>query len=387
MSSVSPGILACVSLACLFACGASRVTPDTRGTTVAAGPCGRGVVVVESDYQSTNVVPPGNAVTGPQLVLIDRTPVGVLRFVDLASAQISSELAVGTGFSANPHDYLPLGEHKAYVSRYDSNPNPGSQPWDGGGDILLVDPLLPAITGRIDLAPAMAGEPAQFTPNPGRLVQVGGRVFVLLASYANDYMSATTSRVVELDPSTDSIVSTTLLDGFKGCDAFALSPEQNELAVACTGGDLQDTPPSIDAAGLALLDISAAPKLSQQFKAALFGTNAVGFSIDYLAPGLLFFGTLGYLEESQAVGALDSLLRLDATSGTFQRILQSQSQPFTLGDVRCAPACGACFVADAERAGGSVLRFAIDASNLLGAPKAIRAETQIGLPPRYLGVF
>ncbi|HTA89520.1 MAG TPA: hypothetical protein VK745_08090 [Polyangiaceae bacterium] len=419
MSPASSRLLVAASALSVLACGVSRVTPDTQGTTVTAGPCGRGLVVVESDYQSTNVsllgfsgtvlspslasssvesggfdlglsgdvVPPGSAVTGPDVVLIDRTPVGILRFVDLASASVSSELPVGTGFSANPHDYLALAEHKAYVARYESNFNPGQQMWDQGGDVLLVDPSLTTITGRIDLTPAMAGEAAQFTPHPARLALVAGRVFALLASYASDYLSATTSRLVELDPSTDSIVSTLLLDGLEGCDQFAVSPDGKELAVACTGADTLSDNPSNATSGLALVDITGTPQLTQHFSAAMFGSNPIGFAIDYVALGTLLFGTLGHFDESMAVAALDSLIQLDTASGAFQQILQSQSQPFTLGDVRCAPECGACFLADAERSGGSVLRFAIGASGTLGAPNAIRAETQIGLPPRYLGVF
>ncbi|HEY4104077.1 MAG TPA: hypothetical protein VGM44_09305 [Polyangiaceae bacterium] len=397
-------------------CGAKRVAPDSAGTSVAAGPCGRGIVVVESDYQSSNVsllgfdgtvlspsfasssaenagfsltlagdaVPPFSASTGSNLVLIDRTPKGVLHFVDLASARVTSELVVGTGFSANPHDYLELQPNKAYVPRYNSNPNPGQVPFDGGGDILIVDPSLPAISGRIDLSPAMNGEAANFTPNPSLVVRVNGRIFALLASYANDFLSGTTSRLVELDPNTDAILSTTLLDGLKGCDALALAPDQSTLAVACTGGDTLSDTPSIVAAGIALVDVAPKPALTKEFPAATFGQNPIGFGIAYFGQNRLLFDTLGHLGASVAE---DALLRLDTSSGDFAEILESQDQPFTLGDVRCAPECGACFVADAERAGGSVLRFVSDETGALGAPNPIRVESQIGLPPRYLGTF
>ncbi len=73
------------------------------------------------------------------------------------------------------------------MARYEVNANAGRQEWDGGGDVLIVDPSLPAITGRIDLSAAMAGEAAQYSPHPARLVQLSGRVFALLASYADDY--------------------------------------------------------------------------------------------------------------------------------------------------------------------------------------------------------
>jgi hypothetical protein len=87
------------------------------------------------------------------------------------------------------------------------------------------------------------------------------------------------------------------------------------------------------------------------------------------------------------VGAQDSLLRLDTASERVELVLRSEREPFTLGAVHCAATCGACFATDAQRAGGSVLRFALDAAGMLAPPTALRVETQIGLPPRYLGVF
>lgn len=411
--------LACLLSGAAVACGAPRVTPDTQGTRAIANQCGRGLVVVESDYQSSNVsllgfdgsvlspsfasssaasggfgltlggdaAPPWSASSGSEIVILDRTPKGVLHFIDVASAMPVRELAVGTGFSANPHDYLQLSEHKAYVARYDANPNPGREPWDQGGDILLVDPALPAVLGRIDLGAALSGEPARFTPHPSRLVRVGERVFVVLAAYAVDYASATISRLVELDPGNDSIRATILLEGLKGCDVLAASPDGVELAVACTGADLSDTPPALDASGIALVDIEHELALKKVLSAAQYGPNPVGFGLDYAGPGRLVFGTLGYFTEANGVGSLDTLFALDTASGAFSEVLRAEHSPFTLGDVRCMPACQVCFAADAERAGGSVLRFPLDDAFELGAPSEIRAETKIGLPPRYLGGF
>jgi len=411
--------LACALSIAAVACGAPRVTPDTHGTPAVANQCGRGVIVVESDYQSSNVsllgfdgsvlspsfasssaasggfalslggdvAPPWSSNSGSEIVLLDRTPKGVLHFIDVASANTVRDLPVGTGFSANPHDYLQLSEHKAYVARYDTNPNPGREPWDQGGDILLVDPALPAVIGRIDLGAALSGEAARFTPHPSRLVRVGQRVFVVLAAYTADYASATVSRLVELDPERDSIRATLLLDGLKGCDVLAASPDGVELAVACTGADLSDTPPAVGASGIALVDIEHEPSLKNVLSAATFGANPLGFGLDYAGPGRLLFGTLGYFTESNRVGSLDAVFRLDTASGAFSEVLHAEHSPFTLGDVRCMPACQVCFIADAERAGGSVLRFPLDDAFELGAPSEIRAETEIGLPPRYLGAF
>ena len=406
------------SMVLLGACGAQRVGPDAQGVMVEPGPCGRGLVVVESDYQSSNVslldfggnvlsaslassstegsgfgvalsgdvVPAASLELGPSIALIDRYPAGVLRFIDLATAHLAAELSVGTGFRANPQDYLALDEHKAYVARYESNPNAGRQEWDGGGDVLIVDPTVPAITGRIDLAEAMAGEAAGFSPHPARLVRAEGRVFALLASYADVYTNGgTSSRVVELDPKTDSIVSSLVLDGLRGCDALALSPDESELAVACTGDDLSHPVSKVDHSGIVLLSLSADLTVSKTFPAHTWGEDPVGFSLDYVSSGVLLFGTLGHLDESGSVP--DTLWRLDTRSGQSDAVLHSERSPFTLGAVRCAASCGACFAADAERLGGSVLRFEVDSAGALSTPTAIVAEARVGLPPRYLSVF
>jgi len=417
MTRLRPRMLWCAVL--LGACGAPRVTPDSQGVSVTPGPCGRGLVVVESDYQSSNVslldfeghvlsaslassrtessgfgvalsgdvVTPSSAESSARIVLIDRYPAGVLRFVDLASAQVTGELSVATGFRSNPQDYLALNPQHAYVARYQTNPDPGRQAWDTGGDVLIVDPSVPAITGSIDLSAALSGEPSKFTPHPARLLNVAGRVFALLAAYSSDYSSATSSRLVELDPQTDSLVSTLVLDGLRGCAALAVSPDARELAVGCSGDDLRDAQPALEGSGLALIDIEGAPRFEKAYRAQELGTAPLGFGLAYAAPGVLFFGTLGHFDESGALSARDSLLRLEVATGQADLLLESADEPFTLGAARCVLACGVCFATDAKRSGGSVLRFVVDAAGGFAAPTEVRAETRVGLPPRYLGEF
>lgn len=420
MSLSRLGWVAWAGVLTVCACDAPRVTPETHGVSVQPGPCGRGLVVIESDYQSTNVslmgfdgsllspsfassntvssgfgvslssdvVVPSSAQLGSNIALIDSYPAGVLRFVDLSSAHLSAELSVATGFKSNPHDYLALSEQHAYVARYQANKNPGREPFDQGADILVVDPSVPSIVSRIDLAPALAGESTRFSAHPGRLLRVGERVFALLAAYADDKFTASvSSRLVELDPNHDTLLTTLVLDGLHGCDSLALSPDALELAVGCTGDDWEGRPPRLAGSGLALVDITAQPRLSKVVAAAEVGNTTLGFSLSYAAQNALVFGTLGYLQESGTVGAPDALLVLDTKTGQATTVLRSESQPFTLGSVLCAPTCGVCFATDAERAGGSVLRFPIDAAGVPSTPSVIRVETRIGLPPRYLGAF
>jgi hypothetical protein len=273
------------------------------------------------------------------------------------------------------------------VARYEANPNAGREAWDAGSDILVVDPSVPRITGRIDLSAALAGEPSKYSAHPARLRNVSGRVFALLAAYSNDYSSGTSSRLVELDPETDSLLSTLVLEGLHGCAALAVSPDERELAVGCTGDDLRSAQPSLEGSGLALIDIESAPRLAQRFEASELGNAPLGFGLDYAAPGVLIFGTLGHFDESGTAVTQDSLLRLSTASREVELLLQSAGEPFTLGGARCAVSCGVCFAADAKRSGGSVLRFPVDSAGVLAEPTAIRVETRVGLPPRYLGAF
>jgi hypothetical protein len=413
MSRAVPALFAL----CALACGASDRALDTRGTDVQPGPCGRGLVVLESDYQSSNVallgfdgsvlspsfahsraraagygtslggdaVPPGSASLGSELVLIDRTPSGVLHFIDVLSSTPSFDVGVDTGFRSNPHDYLALAPNKAYVTRYETNPHPGLEPWDAGSDVLIVDPAAQAPAGRIDLGSTLAGEDPKFQPHPDRLLAAGGRVFVLLSAYAADYGSSAESRLVELDPESDAIVSTLRLHELHGCNALALAPSAEELAVACTGDQLARSVPGPDGSGLVTVDISGIPQEKQRFLAASFGAAPLGFGLDYAAEGVVLFSTLGYLDSSGQPVLRDRLLRLELASSAVQEL--RTSAPFALGDVRCAPQCAACFVSDASGLFGSVLRYPLDDAATLGAPQSIMPEANIGLPARYLGTF
>jgi hypothetical protein len=408
-----------ISLLLVFVlgCGARRADPGAHGVDVKPGRCGRGVVVVETDYQSSNVsllafdgeiltqsftssgtqgsgfsvsfgpdaVPPSGLQQGDTLAFIDRYPAGIVRFVNVSSGNVIAELPVGTGFRSNPQDYLQLSDDKAYVSRYNSNPNAGRQDWDAGGDILLVDPSTPSVLGRIDLSQAMRGEPDEFWPRPAQLAKVGERVFALLAGYSDDYLRATTARLIEIDPSTNSLLSTLVLGTLRGCGTFAVSPNGRELAIACPGDDLTHAPPSLEASGIALVDITREPRLVRTLAARDLGTNVIGFGIAYAKDAVLLVSTMGYFDDSAGSYAPDTLLRLDLLTLAQDELLRSADAPFTLGSVRCAPECGACFATDAGR--GTVHRFSLESDGSVTGDTPIKVEARVGLPPRYLGTF
>ena len=228
-------------------CGAPAPPPGTGGGNLPEGQCGRGLVVVQSDYQSTNVsllardgtvasssfISSGSAdpglsaalsgdvaaptarVTGDQVVLLDRFPASVVTWVDRETAEVSGQLDVRTGFSSNPQDVLEVGG-ATLISRYETNPAPGKEPFDAGGDLLIVDPAGPTITGRIDLSDGVSNAP-EALPRPSRMVGVEDGVVVLLEAISEDFSSFADSRLALVDPTAEAIVDVLVLDGLAGC--------------------------------------------------------------------------------------------------------------------------------------------------------------------------
>ena len=162
---------------------------------------GRGIAVVNGDYQSTSIslldpakgllnnpdcINSGTHVPGitlalsgdvglpsePQpdheLVAIDHAN-SALTWIDSTTCKPVRQLNVSTGFYSNPHDVIAVSATKAYVTRYEKNATPtaSTTDFDDGDDLLIIDPSVPAITGRIALssyATAVTGKTIQARP-------------------------------------------------------------------------------------------------------------------------------------------------------------------------------------------------------------------------------
>ncbi len=412
------------------ACGAPEPPSSTGGTDVAVGPCGRGLAVVSTDFQSTNVsllgtagqvlsesflssasadaqlssplsgdvVAPTDPQLGPEIVLLDRYPASVLTWVDVVTGTVRGQLDVATGFAANPQDYVAVSETKAYVSRYEGNPTPGVELFDEGNDLLVVDPRGPKIVGRVDLLPAMDDAPG-FLPHANRMVTQGDRLYVLLSAYDGAYTDSAPSRLVTVDVSTDTVLGVTVLDGLHGCAGLAIAPRyassgqpvaSPDLAVACSGKfDGANASPS--EAGVVVLSTQAdLPTETTRWAAADLLGQPLGPSLDFVDEGHLLVMALGSFEPP----ILDAAFELAIHTGELREILRSEAQPFELGDVRCltavtgaetpADGCGGCFIADGERS--RLHRLAVEGSGLVLAASLV-VDTSIGLPPRVLGRF
>jgi hypothetical protein len=398
----------------LVGCNAPEPPPPSGGSDAGAGTCGRGIVVFDSDYHSTNVsligfdgtvlspsfissasaktglsaplsgdvVAPTMPVTGDDVVLIDRYPAGVLTFVDAKSAMVRAQLDVKTGFASNPHDFAAIDSTKAYVLRYDPNLDPGHQPFDGGSDVLIVDPSVPKIAGRIDLTRALAGEKKGFYPRPERVVVVGNKAFVLLSGYSEDFQSAPESRVVTLDTERDAIDDVTVISGLHGCAGLALSPSKSALAVACSGTFQGSSTTDVAEAGLALLDLNHDLKEIAHASAEELGGDPFGFSVAFIDEHTVLATTFGRQGGPMPKG--DRAVVVDLDDGSHHDVLSTKNA-FTLGEVRCALDCKACFVSDAEES-ASLVRFDL-ANGALSNERTISPDPEVGLPARYIGTF
>ncbi len=425
------GALAILAAAALLACGVPEPPGQTGGTTEPLSRCGRGLAVVSSDYQSTNVslvdtggqvlsesfissasadaqlsaplsgdvVTPTEPQLGPELVLLDRYPASVLTWVEVAAGTVRAQLNVATGFAANPQDYVAVSDSKAYVSRYEGNPAPGAELFDEGHDVLIIDPRVPQIVDRIDMLPAMEDAPG-FLPRANRMVRLDGLLYVLLSGYSANYSDSAPSRIVTIDIASDTIAGVTVLDGLHGCVGFAIGPRFDAagepvvappLAVSCSGkldGDNFTTAES----GVVLLSTAGAlvNEMARWTAAELVG-QPLGLSLDFVDHQRLLISAVGSTDAS----VLDAAIELDTETDDVREILRSDDQPFQLGEVRCLTAvagaaapddvmCGGCFIADAER---NRLHRLADTEAGLEVAESLVVDTAIGLPPRQLGWF
>jgi hypothetical protein len=331
---------------------------------------------------SGDVVFPSTAPASGKMVLIDRYPNSVLTWVEPSTGSVIQQLPVGTGFAANPHDYLELAENKAYVARYESNSMPGQAPFDAGGDLLIIDPKANQITGRVELATAPDGA---FLPRADHLLLVGQEVWVSLQRFDADFKTAGDARVVGVDPSSDAITWTLDLPGVASCGGVARSPSGKVVALACSGvsGDVdsdQNPSPTLRSA-IVLLDATAQPPVVlQQFDAATTLGAPIGSSIAFASETLLLSVALGDATAKRT----DLAFTIDTSIGTPQMLLDAGAA-FALGDVRCASGCtDLCFMADAQ---ANALRVWKADGVTLQAQPSVTGDASIGLPPRAIGAL
>lgn len=409
------------------ACNVEEKSPDTGGLGASGGEGGasgsggtggsdgvdyRGAAVVNSDYVSTSVSllgPDGEVLSpvfisssseepglstplsgdvtvsstdalGQELVLVDRSE-SVLTWANLASAKVRDQLNVGTGFVANPHDYLEISQNKAYVTRFAENLDAGKEDFDAGSDVLVIDPSVPEITGSIDLKPVL-GNAADFTPSADSILLAGERVLVTLLGLKADFSDTLETRVVAIDPESDEITETLIVDGKKNCGPMALSPHGDMVALACTGAFAQDPADGYPDAGVVLLKVGDELELEQTFDARAFGDAQVS-GVAYVDETHLLVTTYGSFGALAGAGTDDQAFLLDLEDEGAEPILSAT--PYSLGgSMRCIDRN--CFLADAAEGTNAIRRLEFDGKTL-ALEGSIEADTETGLPPRGITRF
>jgi len=401
------------ALAAALAAGACNVSPAPQSTGGAqldggSSTCERGVVVVTSDYTSTNIViskldgttesqsfvssgatkpglalalsgdvdVPSTAPASKRVVLIDRYGTNVLTWLDLASAKVLAQLPVGTGFQANPHDYIEVDAARAFVSRYGTNPAPGAQAFDQGGDLLILDTTKPAIVGRI----AMPEDDPGLQPCPDAMTWLGGEVVVSLGRWAPDFSRTGDGRLVAVSPATGAVNWKLDVPGLQACGRLALSPSGKLAAVACSS-KLDMSTHQYDPKGSDIVVYDATVTPPKELRRL-----GVGKKLDSGLQPTIAFAT------EDAIFALtyggnatpnDAAYAISATTGEVTPLAQSE-KAYAFGGMHCAPGCGdVCLLADAQR--NKLRRWQISTDGRFDALDDVDLDHVVGLPPRTIG--
>lgn len=372
---------------------------------ITPGACGRGLVVVSSDYASTSVsilgfdgkaiardfLGSGSATPGLSAalsgdVVVPTGPTDRVMIVDRASSVLTwfdtdtgalDQLSVGTGFTSNPYDVLSIGVDKAYVARFARNASPGREAFDTGSDILIVSGPGGPILGRIDLDGALAAEDASLEASPTRLLRRGDQALALLAVLGGpQFQMAGQARLAIIDVATDIVSRVTEITGARNCTGMALSPSGRYVGVSCSGA-IVELVPTVDESFVVVLDAEADFAEVGRLAAADFD-QAFTFSIAFASEEHLLVPTFGSKEPPESDDRLIDFAWRARTASVVH-----QSAAITLGEVRCI--CDTCYVADASS--DALLMFGSDETGLLGPRGRSEPVTRLGLPPRAIGAF
>jgi hypothetical protein len=406
-----------LALASLVAgCNVTPLGAEDRGAVVDGRPgCPGAALVVLSDYLSTqvavvslagetlseslistaslegsplsfplsgDVVLPSSRPRSGRAVLIDRYGTNVLTFVDPESAAVLGQLPVGTGFESNPQDYLELDDTRALVARFGQNPLPGSQPFDTGGDLLVVDTRKPEVLRNIPLA-----REGELPPRPGGLTRVGETAVVSLGRMSFDFKSTSDAAFVGIDVASETERYRVELTGLKNCGTLALAPGGRLAATACSGAiDRTGRLEHLSESGLVLFEV-AGDWIDEiaRFGAEMLAGEPIQSGVEFASESALLLKTQTVYGGSRH----NRLLAFEWELGVVTTLSEAPpdedgaGRGVTFGGMLCAPGCGdVCLVPDAGR--GELQRFSFE-SGLSQALSSLRVERTVGLPPRQVG--
>ena len=321
-----------------------------------------------------------------ELVILDRYPSSVITWLDVSTPKptVRAQLSVATGFAANLHDYVPYSADRVFVTRFDSNSSPGQEPFDSGGDLLVIDPTTeptnpqPQITGRVDIATGLpAGNQYFAHPDRARLLP-DGKLYVVVPYYDSRHYSGD-SYLAVVDPEAEQVESFLLLKGATGCSGIDAAPDARSLAIACSG-NWQGTGRA-QASTSAIIGVSTTPLRELWRIGPGTDARAFGFSVTFADAQRVVATRLGDLGPPILN---DSVELINIEAGTSTTLIESASQPASLSIGPCATQVGICFFADASR--NQIVRLELNAGGDYAITK-FNWNDPVGLRPRLLTFF
>ena len=329
---------------------------------------------------SGDVVPPSAPVAGDEIVLIDRGN-HVLSWVELETGEVRRQIhAGGQSFAANPYDYVEYGG-KAFVARFESNPQSKGDDFDEGGDLLVLDVTSSEAIGAVSLASVYEEAPETVLPRPTDVLLLGERLLVLTVGIDATFADYAESRVLVINPEKERIEQVYRLRGLRNCSSLARSPNGKRVAVACMGpwGESDDLE-----SGVTVLDVTGdVEEVWRVMASELDGARTS--SVDFVDDAQLLVVTLGDFGTNGG-SYPDRLWRLDfLDEGVPSEVLAAPS-PFVFSGLRCEPTLSTCLIADIETEGGVVHWLELEGGEV-ERHRELKIDDGVGLPPRYIGAF
>lgn len=316
------------------------------------------------------------------LVAIDRAN-SALTWIDPTTCKPLRQLDVSTGFYSNPYDVIAVSPTKAYVTRYERNaaPTPDPADHDEGDDLLIIDPSVPAITGRIALSSYAVTVPnATILARPAGALLIEDKLYVMLASLSSDFLAAGHGRLAVVDTATDQVTDTIDIPDFKNCGSMSYVESTKTLVVGC-GGSFAD-PDQAATSGIAYIDLGAAPpRMTRKHAATPFGGRAVAGYAGDARDGALGFGvTFGEFGGDPK----DQFWAFDVMAGTATKLADA-SDSFTFGDVLVDAQRQRVYLTDGNASTPRVHVYSFASDPTLDT--SINASAATGLPPRELAWY
>ncbi|MFN3198542.1 MAG: hypothetical protein ACE366_09015 [Bradymonadia bacterium] len=374
-------------------CQLATVLSDYTSTRIslldAAGElCRAGVLHSGSAPLGLSTALSGDVVLGgphpeDHITLVDRFPNGVITWLDPVDFSVLGQLNVNTGFAANPQDVAHVSASRAYVSRLETNPRPGDIPFDGGGDLLVVDLSTSTIVDRVDLTPwGIDDDQGPLWPRPGAMVQAHDRVWVTLQRLSEEFDRGGSSMLLGVSPTTGEVTDEVDLAPLKNCTALTRSPSGRGLWLGCTGVFLEGPEAQLAHSGVAYIDLEDGLALWQA-SAAQLGGRHVGLSIAALDDSRAYVTVISPLDVQQQPDGV-YLVDRAATTG---RLMPLDAPPYALGGMWLDPGAMQLLIPDGDPERPRIWRFDIEASGDLTALDAVDPDPEVGLPPRAVGSY